>query len=142
MPVDRVAETPTGQDQPSYRREPGHPRAGNGGIVLDERFLYRKGQPSPKPGGKPKGFDPRAVLRAIWARGADDDCPHGDLAIEHAERIIQAVVDHDTEALECELKLLHEISGKPLEVRESVQRQERKITVVKSVPQKRPELPK
>ena len=112
----RVADNPDAPRKQAVRVviDPSHPEAGDGGVVPPPEYRYPPGV-SGNPSGRPKGsFDPRVPLRRKWSANPNAD-GEGALSVEHAERIEQAVLARDEKALECELKLLHEISGKPRE---------------------------
>lgn len=92
------------QQAPEYR-------VGYGNPPLEGRF--KKGV-SGNPGGRRKGSDTRAVLRRLWAANPNA-LGEGQLAVDHAIRLIEALMKRDHEALDAEIKVLHEICGKPTE---------------------------
>lgn len=98
---------------PESPQQHASPKAGRGGNIPPVEHRWKPGV-SPNPAGRPKGSDVRAIIQRQWAKNPNGD-GEGQLAFAHAERIVKAVIDRDTTALEVELKLLHEVCGKPKE---------------------------
>lgn len=119
--------------------DPEHPEAGKGGVVPPVEHRFGPGNLA-NPGGRPKGYDPRAVMRR---RMAENQNEHGEgaMAVEIADRIIDLAteiagsrVDRDTadtvlKALDAQLKIIHEVSGKPQEFVEHTGAQSRTLVI-------------
>ena len=124
-------------------KDPTHPEAsGVTGVVPPPEGRFKPGE-SGNPGGRPKGsYSIRAVKRRLLAANPNE-FGEGEGAVASADAIFKTLakmragqLDPDTglRLIDAEIRLIHEVEGKPQERVEHSGGQTRRIQVHKSEP--------